>query len=278
MRLFVENLSNIDFSYLHPSRGVVGETWLASVELDGDLDEQGMICDFGIVKAMIRKWLDDEIDHKLLIPSESDKLGMHVKNDEVNIEWLYGECKAKTTCPKDALAIVDCKSISESSVATWCIEKLKPKFPSSVNALNLTFQTEEISGPYYHYSHGLKKHNGNCQRIAHGHRSKIMIWRNGSLALSDMRDWAERWKDIYIGSEDDISHSTTEENIGFRYQAQQGNFSIELPKSQCYLLKSDSTVEFIASHIASELKKKYPSDSIRVKAFEGLAKGAIVDA
>lgn len=277
MRLFVDNLSNIDFSYLHPTRGIVGETWLASVELLGDLDEQGMVCDFGIVKAMLRQWLDDEVDHRLLVPLSSDQLVMNEVNGEIQLDWHYQEHVMKSKCPKQALAIVDTKTINELSVANWCIEQLKPKFPSSVKTLLLHFASEEISGPYYHYSHGLKKHNGNCQRIAHGHRSRIMIWRNGSLAITDMQEWADRWRDIYIGSQEDLSLATLAENIGFNYQAQQGMFSLELPKPQCYLLESDSTIEFIAGHIAQELKRKYPMETIRVKAFEGLAKGAIAD-
>jgi 6-pyruvoyl-tetrahydropterin synthase len=74
MRLFVDNLTNIDFSYLCPKRGLVGETWLANVELAGELDEQGMICDFGIVKKILRNWLEHRIDHCLLVPANSPEV------------------------------------------------------------------------------------------------------------------------------------------------------------------------------------------------------------
>ena len=67
MHLFVEQLTNVDFSYLDLSRGIVGETWWASAILEGALDEQGMVCDFGTVKKVLRNWMDDEIDHRLLI-------------------------------------------------------------------------------------------------------------------------------------------------------------------------------------------------------------------
>ena len=50
MHLFVEKLVNIDFSYLDVTRGLVGETWWASTSLEGALDQQGMVCDFGTVK------------------------------------------------------------------------------------------------------------------------------------------------------------------------------------------------------------------------------------
>ena len=50
MRLFVNQITHVDFSYLHPIYGVLGETWLIDAELEGQLDNQGMVCDFGVVK------------------------------------------------------------------------------------------------------------------------------------------------------------------------------------------------------------------------------------
>ena len=71
MHLFVEKLVNIDFSYLDVTRGLVGETWWASTSLEGALDQQGMVCDFGTVKKVLREWLDREIDHCLLVPAQA---------------------------------------------------------------------------------------------------------------------------------------------------------------------------------------------------------------
>ncbi len=274
MLLFVDNLINIDFSYLDADRGLVGETWLADVELEGTLDEQGMICDFGIVKKTLRAWLDEKLDHRLLIPERSPALRENNRGDTCSLRWQSSAGPIRLLSPESALNYIPLEHIDAEGVAGWCIEQLMPKFPASVKALKLRFRCEQIPGPFYHYSHGLKKHAGNCQRIAHGHRSKIEIWLDETLAENEMQAWAESWRDIYIGSAEDLEREENE-ILYFSYQAQQGTFSLSLPKAQSYLLPTDSTVEHIAAHIATVMKEKHPGKRVRVKAYEGLAKGAI---
>lgn len=278
MHLFVDNLTNVDFSYLHETRGLVGETWLASVELEGELDSQGMVCDFGIVKKMLRHWLDEQLDHRLLVPTRSGALRT-MKNESGSLEISWGKDKhtaITSVSPEQAIAQVDAETISPESVARWCIEQLSPKFPASVKSLSLRFDTEVIDGPFYHYSHGLKKHDGNCQRIAHGHRSRIEIWKDGAPSNAEMTNWANRWQDIYIGTQEDIVETSNQDQIAFRYTSEQGKFYLELPKQQCYIIDTDSTVELIANHIATTLKAYAPESTFTVKAYEGIGKGALV--
>lgn len=278
MRLFVNNLTNVDFSYLHSERGLVGETWVASVELTGDLDEQGMVCDFGDVKSRLRNWLDTELDHRLLLPTHSEQIKLLPESDSCSVEWRFGDHYLATRSPNQALAFIPVANIRDEIVAAWCVEQLMPHFPDSVKKLELTFAPEPIDGPYYHYSHGLKKHGGDCQRIAHGHRSRIEIWRNNHKSPTDMDDWASKWKDIYLGTREDLlmDHSD-DSNLVFQYEARQGDFRLSLPRDCVYLINTDTTVEFIAQHVAQQLKKQHPSDSFIVKAFEGLGKGAIAE-
>lgn len=276
MRLFVDQLTNVDFSYLCPSRGLVGETWLANIELEGKLDEQGMVCDFGIVKKICRDWLDQVIDHCLLVPTQNDRI--KISEDSQSVRAEYRSDLGLITCqaPPSALTQIPSTTISKASVASWCIEQLQGKFGPMVAGIKLCFQEESIGGPYYHYSHGLKKHLGNCQRIAHGHRSKILIWRNGQQDDELMSSWAKRWQDIYIATRSDLK-STDASHYHFAYTAQQGPFILSMPQNSCYLIDSDSTVEHLAQHIADTIAVQ-TGDHIEVKAFEGLAKGAIATA
>lgn len=283
MLLFVDNLTNVDFSFLDPQRGLLGETWLANVQLHGELDEQGMVCDFGTVKKLLRHWLDTELDHRLAVPAQSPNITITEIGDQWDIQWEFGDDGEflHTRSPKDAIALVEAEVLTPESVADWCIQRLKTLFPESVAQLELTFTCEAIDGSFYHYSHGLKKHGGNCQRIAHGHRSRIDIWANNQKCPVLEHQWAERWRDIYIGTREDIIAKPQFGGLGyyhFAYTSAQGPFELTLPQRCCYLIDTDSTVEFLAYHIAQTTRAENPDKMIRVKAFEGINKGALADA
>lgn len=284
MLLFVDNLTNVDFSYLHPERGLLGETWLAHIELSGALDAQGMVCDFGIVKKTVRNWLDTELDHRLAIPMHNPQLRCSnnaAHHDSLDVQWQLPMGCITTRSPSSAIACVTATTITPDSVAAWATTELRKHLPDTIDQITLRFTQESINGASYQYSHGLKKHAGNCQRIAHGHRSTIAIWRNGEPAPALEADWAKRWQDIYIGTREDLMDEPVingHAHLTFAYRSQQGAFTLTLPKQQCYLIETDTTVEFIAQHIAEQLAAQEPGANFRVKAFEGIGKGAIASA
>lgn len=280
MLLFVDNLTNVDFSFLDAQRGLLGETWLANVKLHGELDAQGMVCDFGTVKKLLRHWLDTELDHRLAVPVHAPNITIIEEGDVLDIRWEYGADGdfLHTRSPKDAIALVDATELTPESVASWCITQMKKLFPESVAQLELTFSCENIDGAFYHYSHGLKKHDGNCQRIAHGHRSRIDIWANDEKSPALEQHWARRWRDIYIGTREDIVAKPVfneKSYYHFAYTSAQGDFELTIPQKNCYLIDTDTTVEFLAQHIARQTQRENPQQTICVKAYEGINKGAM---
>ena len=87
------------------------------------------------------------------------------------------------------------------------------------------------------------------------------------------------WQDIYLATEEDLKTSHLSDGIDywvFEYHANQGLFQLSIPKHRCYLIKTDTTVELIADYLASYLKSKSPDSEFKVKAFEGVDKGAMV--
>ncbi|MDD7804296.1 MAG: 6-carboxytetrahydropterin synthase [Endozoicomonas sp. (ex Botrylloides leachii)] len=276
--LFVNHLTTLDFSYLCSERGLVGETWIVDAVLSGELNEQGMVFDFGHVKKQAKAALDKLHDHRLVVPSTHPAIKYHASLNQLTVNMTSEkagniQCKA----PAQAILLVNAPAITIESVTPILEQALMAELPSNVSAVQLTLYPETIDTPFYHYSHGLKKHLGDCQRIAHGHRSRLIIEIDGVRSHSLEADWVMRWKDIYLATREDLltTHSYKNQDYHtFGYTSDQGYFELTLPVESCYLLDTDTTVELIADHIAGQLAK-HCKKPIKVTAYEGFNKGAI---
>jgi 6-pyruvoyl-tetrahydropterin synthase len=281
-RLFVDHLTVIDFSYLHPVRGIVGESWIVDVELEGDLNDEGMVFDFGHVKKLLKAALDEGMDHTLALPTELPGLRITAidRDERLDVEYrtACGALKLRYQSPREAVYLVDAAEVSLASVTPLLEAHLNSLVPANVKRVRLTLRTETIEGAFYHYTHGLKKHQGDCQRICHGHRSRIEIYRNGQRDAETEARWAERFADSYLITDEDRLASDEPDLAHIGYDAEQGRFDVWLPSDRCYTLTTDSTVELIARHIAHCLQQEEPGVHWRVKAFEGVRKGAIAEA
>lgn len=279
IELFVDKLTVIDFSYLDSRRGILGESWTVSISLSGQLDDNGMVLDFAHVKKQIKALIDQELDHRFIIPTAKIKPECSSLEDgTVQISWKNRHGHYLHRSPADAIVLLEIDSITEETLAQHLEQLIRKILPANIKEVTVNLQQEDIKGAWYHYSHGLKKHDGNCQRIVHGHRSRLEIFENHkrNLELEDL--WAARFRDIYIGTKADISRRFDVDgkaHIEFAYSATQGSFLLSLPASQVYLIDTDSTVELIAEHIAAKCQKEHPDNHFRVRAFEGINKGAV---
>ncbi|RZM80798.1 6-carboxytetrahydropterin synthase [Pseudoalteromonas rubra] len=281
MILFVDALTVIDFSYLCSKRGAVGESWIVDMTLHGQLNEESMVLDFAKVKKQIKAIIDDTIDHKLAIPSQLE-CGFSSQDGTVQFDGEFGGHHLAMSAPDEAVCIVEGETINEATVIAFLKQQILPKMPDNVKDVEIELRPEPSRSFYYHYSHGLKKHDGNCQRIIHGHRSDIGIYLDDISMPRLQKEWAERWQDIYLGSEDDLIDASALKHIvardndyAFAYSASQGYFELAISKARCDLIPCDSTVECIAEYLAGEIKAQYPERKVKVKAFEGVGKGAI---
>ena len=273
-RLFVEHLTVIDFAYLDAQRGLVGESWIVDLELEGALDDQGMVLDFGEVKKRLKKAVDAVADHKLLVPGRAPELDLVLSGDGSGLAFRAATGAIEHQAPARALCNVPAGAITPEAVAAVIEPALMKVVPESVASARVRLRHEAIAGSYYHYTHGLRKHAGHCQRIAHGHRSKVHIQVDGRRDERLERQWADRWRDIYLGTSADIvSHGKG--RIRFEYRSGEGEFELELPVERCDLLQTDSTVERIAEHLCAQVAAERPRARVEVRAYEGVMKGAI---
>ncbi len=276
-RLFVDNLTVMDFSYLDQERGVVGESWIVDIELVGELDEQGMVFDFGHVKKQIKQFIDAQADHCLLVPAAAPGCNTRVAGEDLFVEFpLRSGAVIRHQSPRDAVLLLAAEHIDAAQIAADLQVQLKSILPDNVQEVLVQLRAEVIDGAYYHYSHGLQKHQGQCQRIAHGHRSRLEISIDGQRRNALEEHWATRLADSYIAT---AAHIVGEfehngiEHLELAYTAAQGDFAISLPRDQVFVMPPVSTVENIAMHLAECVAADVPG-AVVVKAFEGVGKGA----
>jgi 6-pyruvoyl-tetrahydropterin synthase len=271
--LFVNNLTVIDFSYVDAHRGLVGESLIVDVELFGELNQQGMIFDFGHVKKSLKKAIDSNCDHTLWLPLKMESLVKQQQEQATIVSWNT-EDKSNYRHESPACALFEIPSekfdlvVAQSLIEKICLEAC----PDNVSDIKINLRYEAISSDYYHYSHGLKLHDGDCQRIAHGHRSRIEIFNGTARDVEAEKYWCERLKDGYLGNIEDIVISD-ESQTTFEYTAPQGRFKLSLPTKQVTLMDRDTTVENIAQFIANESKHIF-GRTLVIRAFEGVEKGA----
>jgi 6-pyruvoyl-tetrahydropterin synthase len=276
--LFVNKLTVIDCSVLDPIRGLIGASWSVDIELLGELDQQGMVFDFAKVKKTIKELIDREVDHKLLIPTQYPGCQLQ-DHEQTRIEFVdQSQQRVVHLSPASAICKVPSEQVTPSEVIKLLTELIIANLPSNISELKIQLHEEQVPGRYYCYSHGLKKHDGNCQRIAHGHRSQIQIMRDGRRDDQLENLIAENWKDIYLGTTEDIVEEN-EQYIRFAYKSDQGEFSLQLPRERVHLMNSETTVECIAEHLLEIVKTELASDAtepkILIRAFEGIGKGAV---
>ncbi|EPC04558.1 hypothetical protein L861_04340 [Litchfieldella anticariensis FP35 = DSM 16096] len=279
MTLFVNALTQLDVSLWCPKRGLIGASWHIDAELDGELGEDGMLFDFGEVKPWIKSRLDAGADHTLLIPTRAPGITVHECNEGLCIR-AQSPYPMEVRGPRQAFTLLPWSEITTERLGTHFSHELMRRPPARVSDIRLTLREENIDGEAYSYSHGLKRHTGNCQRIAHGHRSRLHIWKNGQRDAQLEAQWAKWLADRYLVDEEDLVADANDEVYGSlttRYQAPQGRFFLRLPSERFAVLPSPTTIEHIATWLAAKIAHDI-GHRIRVQAFEGINKGAIAEA
>ncbi|ANO33148.1 hypothetical protein A6E01_07970 [Vibrio breoganii] len=111
---------------------------------------------------------------------------------------------------------------------------------------------------------------------------------NGERDRYREAEFASRWEDIYLGSQEDqvpvaeLSLSTRSDEISdqshyaFKYNAPQGEFELAIPKVETEVLQSDTTIELLVNFFADEVNKDLSTaQTLKVVAYEGVGKGAV---
>lgn len=270
--LFVRALTALDASAWSNTRGLYGISQHLDIELDGEVGHDGMLFDFGNVKPWAKTLIDQDADHTLIVPTLAEGISVTDCLEGLSLRFTQPYVM-EVRGPHQAFCLLPVAEITDEVMTQHFETLLMRRLPPRVDAIRVTLRNEVIEGASYTYSHGLRHHTGNCQRIAHGHRSPLVIERNGERNAMLEREWAEKLHDRYLAEEADLVDRPGRDMV-FSYEAPQGKFRIRLPRQQVWLLPTPTTIEWIADWLARQIALA-SGDAIRVEAYEGINKGAI---
>ncbi len=128
-----------------------GHNYQVTCEVEGSLDEHGLVIDFKQVKPVI-KALCDELDEHWLIPAHHPELRF-VHRDDGHTEVTYRDCRY--LAPTDEVIVMPFNNTSAENLSAWLgrslVERLQRMF-GKVKVRRLRLTVAETSGQYGVYT------------------------------------------------------------------------------------------------------------------------------
>jgi 6-pyruvoyl-tetrahydropterin synthase len=290
--LFYKQLTVLDIGRFDRVHGPMGESYWVNVELTGTLDDEGMLLDFSKCKKLIKSEIDAQVDHRFVLPKGIDIVE---SGDQVRFELLFGrENKIDYQAPAESIVATELSHIDDVTLSSYLEQILLKALPSQIKQVKVNLVSEQFENhSWFHYTHGLKFHEGNCQRIFHGHKNTLEVRVNGERS----RHWEkflahEVFKgnvhfctiENLVDQQKALSHLPDGKNWGrvdgldeleINYKSSQGETRVKLPGHMVFLIPVETTVENLAHFFAMTVSEMVPPHTqVEVKAFEGISKGA----
>lgn len=291
--LFVRDVGKIDSALFDPSLGIVGHSWYVDVWLTGTLDDNGFVFDFSPLKNLIKQTLASTLDHALILPVGSQMvqysefengerwtLKSRPRGESKDARWDYAS-------PKGSVFPVHTVALKNTSIEQEFSRILRHRLPPTVSQLSVKLREEQIAPTEasFRYTHGITGHNGLCQRLFHGHRSRMEIYI-GEERRPDLEHFVVReilGNSVHIATLNQIKSGNgeigqrgkTDEPLTLAYSGTLGNFEATLPSNRVFFVEGETSIESIAREIARVIKREErPNDRIRAVCYEGIDKGA----
>jgi len=265
--LFIENVTILDYAYLRPDVRVAGDSLVLSVETRGELNANGFIVDFGVLKPLVKRLVDAELDHRLLLPT---------RDRELSVEEVDGRCIIRYgsltyEAPATAVAGLDAIAISHDTIARRIEALVAPHLAPNVTEFraHLTRDARAEQQAGFAYTHGLRHHDGNCQRLLHGHRGVFVAMLDG-IRDPELEGWlVRRFDGVHFAAARDVHGDTV------AYQAAQGDFTAHLPPGRLVVLDTEPSIENVTQFAFAEVTRVHNLDARRLvlQGYEGPQRG-----
>lgn len=96
-----------------------GHNWRVAAELTGPLDENGYVFDFIALRDQLQKTVD-ELDHRVLLPTQHDKI--KVREDQNEVEATFEE--RRWVFPREDCILLPVANTTAELIAHWIGQQL----------------------------------------------------------------------------------------------------------------------------------------------------------
>lgn len=293
--LFYNNVTVLDYAYLDKMHGLMGDALKVNIEFIGKVDQDGVIFDFSLAKKKVKEIIDFECDHRLVIPQNLAARD----GGQISFQYNYGSKEKLLTynAPEEAVCEIPYDHVSSHNLIAHLETLIMKEMPETVESVRLELEAEELDKDAirFHYTHGLKDHFGNCQRLFHGHGNTLEIWVNGAREV-ELEHWMSKelfsssihflyWENVQNKGEVLSAFGSNPVtgripngmgSVHIKYQSSQGEFEAKLPAESVFITQTETTVENLSMEFAQIVKNEVgPNRRVMVRAFEGIGKGAI---
>jgi 6-pyruvoyl-tetrahydropterin synthase len=294
LSLFYRNVTVLDYAYLDRHRGLIGHSLRVNVTFNGTTDAEGILFDFSHAKKKVKEIIDQDCDHRLVVPRGVVKRN----NGQISFEYKFGinNLLFSYQAPEEAICELPSDSVSYGSLKTHLENIIMKQMPKNIYSIELELEEEDFDfsdKATFHYTHGLKQHYGNCQRLYHGHKNTVDVYING-VNRPDLESYLAHnlfkgnthfcfWENIVnkneimkVAGQNPRGTIVGVDNIHIKYQSGQGQFEGKLPASMVFITHRESTVENLSTEFAELVREQVGENAtIQVRAYEGIAKGAL---
>ena len=100
--------------------------------MSGELNEMSMLLDFGRVKKLIKSIIDDEVDHKLLVPTECPWCRWPSWMVTSTVDLLRPGRSIHLRCPSQGFAFIPAPQVDKESVTRYLLAVLAKRLPGNI--------------------------------------------------------------------------------------------------------------------------------------------------
>jgi 6-pyruvoyl-tetrahydropterin synthase len=293
--IFLHDVTKIDCAMFDPSKGIYGQTYKVDVTLGGPVGANGFIYDFALLKKMVRQTLKASLDHALIIPINSQSVQFRgVESGECwkmrskggkagGDEWEY-------LSPAGAVFPSRCVALSRQTLEQEFARSLRHRLPQTITSVGVALREEELdpTEATFRYTHGIAGHEGLCQRLLHGHRSRLQVYV-GEERRVDLEHYIARdvlGSNVHMATPSQFvrgmiepgTRGKTKEPVTLGYDAGQGRFEATLPADRVFCVAGETSIECITQELARLVKREEnTSERVKVICYEGVDKGAFAE-